>query len=141
VQLPSGDAIAQWFTRAGWLRERTDAGLLEATLRAAADLVLQTSSVLDPDGWQPARRTVRQSHGMRWELEVDDAVAGLIAGCAEPAPVWLVLQLLAAATGTPAEAVGQALLPVLRDLIQRGFLLPVPDGRARPTRDDPLAVG
>jgi hypothetical protein len=71
---------------------------------------------------------VRQSHGLRWELEVDEAVAGLIAGCADPAPLPPLLQLLAAANGVSTEAVGQAVLPVLRDLIERGFLVPVPDG-------------
>jgi hypothetical protein len=115
---------------------------LAATLRATPDLVLQTSSVLDPAGWRPARCTVRQSHGLRWELEVDEAVAGLIAGCAEPAPPQPLLQLLAAATGASTEAVGQALLPVLRDLIERGFLLPgVPAGfEIVPNVSDP-AVG
>jgi len=128
VQQPSGDAIAQWFDRVAWLRGRTDRQLLSATVQAAPDLVLQTSSVLDPAGWRSARCTVRQSHGLRWELEVDEAVAGLIAGCADPVSLQPLLQLLAVATGASLEAVGQALLPVLRDLIERGFLRPVPAG-------------
>jgi methylase of polypeptide subunit release factors len=125
VQQPSGDAIGQWFDRAAWLREHTDRDLLTATVQAAPDLVLQTGAVLDPAGWQSVRCTVRQSHGLRWELEVDEAVAGLIAGCANPAPLQPRLELLAAATGASLAAVGDALLPVLRDLIERGFLLPV----------------
>lgn len=145
VQQPSGGAIAQWFDRAAWLRDRTDRDLLAATVQAGPDLVLGTSSVLDPAGWRSARRTVRQSHGLRWELEVDEAVAGLIAGCAEPAPLRPLLQLLAAAHDASVEAVGDALLPVLRDLIERGFLIPVPDPavpsppvRNLPMPDEPI---
>lgn len=60
-----------------------------------------------------------------WGLEVDEAVAAVLAGCLNPVPLRLVLELAAAALDIGVDALGDALLPVVRDLVERGFLLPV----------------
>jgi methylase of polypeptide subunit release factors len=123
-QPPIGAAVAAWFDRRGWL---AGADLLAARLVADAGLVLTTRSLLgtgEQAGWQPALSTVSQSGGMRWELEVDEAVAMLIAACTGEVPAGAILRLIAATAGLPAEQVIEALLPVLRDLIGRGLLVP-----------------
>jgi hypothetical protein len=123
-QPPIGACIAGWFDRQAWL---AGADLLAGRLVADPGLVLTTQSLLgdgEQAGWQPARSTLGQSGGLRWELEVDEAVAMLVAACTGEVTTGLALRLIASATGLPAEDVIEALLPVLRDLIGRGFLIP-----------------
>lgn len=123
-QPPIGDAVAAWFDRRAWL---AGADLLATRLVAAPGLVLTTRSMLGGGaeaGWQPALTTLGQTGGMRWELEVDEAVAMLVAACSGQVPAGVVLRLIASATGLPAEQVIEALLPVLRDLVGRGLLVP-----------------
>lgn len=122
-QTPVGGTIDAWFGRRAWL---AGADLLAARLVAADDLVLTTRSLLggeDP-GWQPALSTLSQSGGLRWELEVDEAVAMLVAACTGDIPAGVALRLIASSADLPADRVVQALLPVLRDLVGRGFLVP-----------------
>ncbi len=121
-QQPIGPAVRKWFDRAAWLAAGE---LLTARLAPAADLVLESRSVLGGDGWQPAMTLLRQSHGMRWELEIDEAVSALIAASSAALPLGVLLELVAAAVQQPAEPVIAALLPVVADLVERGFLLPV----------------
>jgi methylase of polypeptide subunit release factors len=124
VEQPIGPDIGKWFDRAAWLRSRSDQTLLASTVMAAADLVHAQQSKLSDDGWQPALTQLRQSHGMRWELEIDEAVAALVAACQMALPLRVVVSLIATAVGEPEAAVVDALLPVVRDLVRRGFLLP-----------------
>jgi hypothetical protein len=102
-----------------------NADLPQARLSPAADLVLESRSLISPAaGWQPALSTLRQSHGMRWELEVDEVVAALVAASSQRLPLAVLLELIAASVDAPVDAVSDALLPVVRDLVERGFLLP-----------------
>ena len=124
-QPPAGPAIAGWFDRRGWL---AGADLLAARLVAAPDLVLTTRSLLgtaEEPGWQPALSLLGQAGGLRWEVEVDEAVAMLVAACTGQVPVGVLLRLIAESTGLSSDDVIEALLPVLRDLVGRGFLVPV----------------
>lgn len=119
-QHPIGPTIAQWFDRAAWL---AGADLLSARLVAAPELVLESRALIGPAGWQPALTVLRQSHGMRWELAVDEAVSALVAACSRAVPLAVLLELVALAVQAPVAEVRQALLPVVHDLIERGFLL------------------
>jgi hypothetical protein len=124
-QRPIGAAIEDWFLRNEWLQRTSTADLLATRLVAAPELVRTTHSLITAEGWQPALVQLRQSGGLRWELEVDDAVAALVAACTGEAQLGVVLSVLAAAVSAAAEDVTTALLPVVRDLIDRGFLRPV----------------
>ncbi|WP_375485927.1 methyltransferase [uncultured Jatrophihabitans sp.] len=125
VQQPVGAEIGAWFDRQRLLHDTADERLLGTRFRPAPDLVRTRDAVTDPDGWRVARDVLRQSHGLRWELDVDDAVAALVAGSDATAPLALDLAVLAASLGEAVEDVTAAALPVVRDLVGRGFLLPV----------------
>jgi methylase of polypeptide subunit release factors len=129
VEQPAGTHIQQWFERAGWLRAQGAEGLLATPLKAAAGLVLDDRSLLGEQGWKVAYSQLRQSSAMRWEIEVDATVAGLVAACNGTLPARTLLDLLAAATELPAELLVGQLLPVIEDLVRRGILLPEPVGR------------
>lgn len=131
VEQPIGGEIAEWFGRIRRLAEAGESGLLAARLRACDDLVLDSRSLLGAPGWQVAYSQLRQSHGMRWEVETDPAVAGLVASCRGTVPVGALFEVLAASYQVPADQLASELLPVVSDLFRRGILLPVddPDGR------------
>lgn len=123
-QPPVGAAIAGWFDRREWL---AGADLLAARLVADTGLVLTTRSLLgagEQAGWQPALTTLAQAGGMRWEVEVDQAVAMLVAACTGQVAVGVALRLIAEALGLATDPVAEALLPVLGDLVGRGLLIP-----------------
>jgi methylase of polypeptide subunit release factors len=121
---PIGPAIEGWFARAGWLRDRSVADLLDARLVAAPGMVRSSHALLTADGWQPALVQLRQAGGLRWELEADDAVAALVAACTGTATLGVVFSVLAAAVSAGGDEVTGALIPVVLDLIERGFLVP-----------------
>jgi SAM-dependent methyltransferase len=124
VEQPVGPAIASWFGRLDYLRSLGPSGLLGARLRPAPDLVLDERSLLGPEGWQPGFTQLRQSDGLRWEIEADSAVAGLVATLSAGLPVASALEVLASLLELPANDVSQALVPVVEDLLRRGVLLP-----------------
>lgn len=123
-QQPVGVAVADWFARQAWLTSVSMQQLLATRLTAAPELVRSTHCLLTAEGWQPALVQLRQSGGLRWEIEVDDAVAALVAACTGNTQLGVVLSVLAAAVSAATEEVTSALLPVVRDLIERGFIVP-----------------
>ena len=124
VQQPVGPSVAAWHGRARWLRGRSDEALFAATLRAADGLVLDRAALLEGTGWTDATVHLRQSGGLRWSVEADEAIAALVAGCDGTATLRQVTTVLAAALAADADEVAGAVAPVVRDLVARGFLLP-----------------
>jgi hypothetical protein len=124
VEQPAGAQLSAWVTRQRWLAAQSDTELMAAALTAAPGVVLDRSDLLEADGWTPASAHLRQSHGMRWAVETDDAVAALVAGCNGRTPLHRPVSLLAAALDRSTDDVAGAVLPVVRDLVARGFLLP-----------------
>jgi len=121
-QPPIGPAVDGWLQRSAWL---AGADLFDARLVAAPDLVLTSKSLLaGEDGWQPRLSQLSQSGGMRWELEVDQAVSAFVAACTGTVPVGVLLDVIAQMLELPSADVRVALLPVVHDLIARGFLIP-----------------
>jgi len=84
--------------------------------------VLTRHESLAEQGWTDVLAQLRQSHAMRWELEADDAICRLVAACEGNTPLGVVLDVLAAVTAAPEADVAAAALPVVRDLVTRGFL-------------------
>lgn len=124
VEQPSGAHLQGWLMRQRWLAAASDQQLLRTALRPAAELVRERTEVLEPDGWTAAVTRLRQPLGMRWEVEADDAISALVAGCDGARPLRAPVAVLAAALGRSVDEVAQAVLPVVRDLVGRGFLLP-----------------
>jgi hypothetical protein len=125
VEQPVGAHLPGWLERQRWLAAREDDALLRARLRCADGVVRERHDLLGPDGWSTELSRLRQWHGMRWSLEVDDAVAALVAGCTGTVELATPIAVLASALSAPFDDVARALAPVVRDLVGRGFLLPV----------------
>lgn len=125
VEQPVARHIASWFARRRWLAGHDDRALFDAVLRCADGLVRTRHDLRTDEGWTTELAQLRQPYGLRWELEVDDAVAGLVAACDGVVPLAVPIGVLAAVTGRGIDEVSAALLPIVRDLIGRGFLEPV----------------
>lgn len=124
VEQPAGADIGRWVARQRWLAATDDEELLDTALRCADGVVLTSHALRGAEGWQTQLRQLRQSHGVRWELEVDEAVAGVVAVCDGTVALRVPVSVLAAALGEPPDEVATALVPVVRDLTARGFLEP-----------------
>jgi methylase of polypeptide subunit release factors len=128
IEQPTGAEILAWFDRLDWHRRLGDGGLLDARLQVCADLVRETRSVLTDGEWSPAYSQLRQSHGLRWEIETDTAIAALVAGCDGTTKLSTVVTAMAALLDLPATDVATAITPIAADLLRRGILLPPADG-------------
>lgn len=130
LEQPIGPYLPGWVARQRWSVRTTDGELLATALRAADGLVLDRSDVLAVDGgWRPAVATLRQSSGMHWSVEADESIAALVAACDGTRPLAAGIAVLAAVLERSVDEVAAAALPVVRELVGRGFLEP-PDGRA-----------
>ena len=128
LQPPLGAAVDAWFDRAGWLAgpARDDGALLGAALRPAPSLALRTTAAPGAEGWGAADTSLLLTDGLGWEVDADDATVQVVGALDGTRPVGLVLDLAAATrddVGDPGAFHARA-LPVLRDLVARGLLLP-----------------
>ena len=121
VAQPAGPAIAAWHPRATWLSGLPDDELLGARLVVAPGVVLTRDEVISTGGWQPAAARLRQLGGMRWEVDVDEHIAALLGAMAVATPA-VAVAVLAATLNEPEHPVAEAVAPVVRDLVLRGFL-------------------
>ena len=70
-------------------------------------------------------RVLRQTAGLCWEGQVDGGVAAIAAACDGTRPLGAVLADAARTADVDPSDLARAALPVLRRLIERGFLLPL----------------
>lgn len=128
LEQPIGEHLPPWLARARWLAGHDDDALLRTALRRADGLVRTRHDRCDDHpggtGWHPELAVLRQTRGLRWELEVDDSVAAVVAGCDGATALLVPVCALAASLDRAADEVAAALLPVVRDLVARGFLIP-----------------
>ena len=79
------------------------------------------------DGWSVTDRVLRQTAGLCWEGQVDGSLAAIAAACDGTRPLGAVLADAARIADVGPSDLARAALPVLRRLIERGFLLPAFD--------------
>jgi len=110
----TGPELAGRLERQGWLRQHD---LATAHLVPAPDLALTQTAAIGPDGWTVAGQVL----GRAGQSTATDAIGvHLVAACDGRTPVGVLLAVLGAAHGFPAENG----LPAVRHLVERGVLLP-----------------
>lgn len=121
---PLGPETAGWLDRVGWLASRDDDALLDARLVVGPDVVLDRTDTPGEQGWVPGTPVLRRRRGPAWQHETDRLGAALLAGCTGALTLGELLQLLSVAHGEPIDPMVHAALPVIRDLVRHGLLLP-----------------
>jgi SAM-dependent methyltransferase len=126
VKMPIGAEIDAWFCRLSWLRDRTDEDLLNAYMRTGAGLTIESSmSTHKADSMEAeANQALLLSNGMQWRIECDQAMAAVVTGCDGRSRLSVLSDLVADAYGLSRGAIAQAVVSMVRDLVQRGILLP-----------------
>ena len=125
---PLGPHVGAWLDRVEWLRGRSDEDLLAARLLVAPQALRDVSSAPGSDGWATAGQALRLDEGFRWALPCDDATAAIVGGCDGRTPLRSVVAVLSAVLGEPEAELAPAVCATVRGLVDRGLLLPTPEG-------------
>ncbi|MGY2877170.1 methylase of polypeptide subunit release factors [Marmoricola sp. URHA0025 HA25] len=118
VEQPLGPEVTAHFARVAALEELSDEALLQTRLRLRADVVQETHGA--PGAEDPGRIVLRQQRGMRRARQVDTVEAGFAGASDGDLTVGQLLAALEQLLG--AEAVGDARLGGVRELLADGFL-------------------
>lgn len=119
VDAPTGPAIIAGMAARAWLADHGDADVLDVAWRCAPDVTIESHSL--PGAADPQVILARQGGGLRLTQQLDTAGAALMSVCDGDLTAGAAL----AAIGSLLERddVTTATLPLLRDLIARGFLV------------------
>ena len=121
---PFGDAVWGMFeTRDALDRMKDDSGLLDWKPRMAPGLALETTRTWSGEAWSDGSHWLRQAAGFRFQASVDAHVANMLRAFEGRKTVREVLEEVAGRLGVSFEAVAGGSLAVLREMLQRGFLL------------------
>ncbi|TXG92661.1 class I SAM-dependent methyltransferase [Rhodococcus rhodnii] len=119
---PLGDEAAAYFERVAWLREHD---VLQSRLRLAPATALERVSVPGEYGWDERVVRVHRGDGPRWQHEIDDLGAALLAGM-NPGGLALeeLIALLAAAHDLDCGELEASAVPLVHALVRHGIALP-----------------
>jgi hypothetical protein len=118
---PLGTQIEDWFGRQDWLATHP---VLDARLVRDAELRLAQEADHDGEDWAVQRQVLIQTHGLHWTQEVDPVALALVSGADGTATVRDQLGVLAAAFDTPLPLFEAMAVPVVTQLVERGYLRP-----------------
>ncbi|GAA0540950.1 SAM-dependent methyltransferase [Saccharopolyspora subtropica] len=122
---PLGPESDQWLRRVDWLRAHGSAeALLRARLVTADSTVLEEVSAPGDEGWSPVVHRLHRTDGPGWQHEVDELGVRLLAGFRGALPLGELLELLAVGYGENVEELSAAAIPVVRELIRHGMVVP-----------------
>jgi hypothetical protein len=129
---PCGDDILRAFEVGNALRALpADEALLAWRLQLASDVRLVQEWAPSASGWSVARAHVHRTTGLQYRGDIDVHGAQILAGCNGERPLGELLEATAAALGADVGAVEARALPVVRRMVEQGFLSPVTGGAGR----------
>ncbi|MRJ75352.1 methyltransferase [Aeromicrobium sp. SMF47] len=121
IAQPVGPAVAAWGDRVDALRGIGDVELLDRTFRQAIDLVQETRGAAGAD--DPESIVIRLQHGVRRVRQVDTVEAGLVGASDGDLTSGQILDALASLLGRDAGELRSTYAPVVRELVEEGFLV------------------
>ena len=124
----AGDEVAEFFTRAQWLRTNTPDSMLAATYLVRPSVALEKVSLPDTEqtvGWKDHVMRLTRMDGFAYTHEIDADMVSLLSGLSpQGLPLGEVVELFALANGVDSEELTRLFLPLLTALIQHGIVLP-----------------
>jgi methylase of polypeptide subunit release factors len=120
---PLGPEASRWLDNVAWLRANDDR-LAQTRFTVPPTVVLEEVSAAGDEGWAPIVRRLHRTDGPGWQHEVDEPTAKLLAGCRGALPLEDLLALLEIAYGDDGGIDTDAALPIVRDLVRHGMLVP-----------------
>ena len=126
ITFPCGDAIAARFARATWLTERggDDRMLLDATFTVSEDVRLRERRLASEGRWLLEEAQLQLTDGLRYSGSIDLPGAGLVAACDGTTVLGELVRRLAAAIDADPDEITPQVLPIVRRLVEQGFLTP-----------------
>ncbi len=122
VAQPLGPEVAAWGVRVDALAGLDDDALLAARLVRADDVVQETYG--EPGAEDPERIVLRRGRGVRRARPVDTVEAALVGACDGDLMLGQVLDALAGLLDHDPAALRAERLPVVRELVEEGWLTP-----------------
>lgn len=116
-----GEEVVAHFAR----RTALEGDLLAARLRLRDDVRLHQVASRAADGWEVTSQVLQQEAGLRWGGGVDGYGATLLAACDGAVPLGALVSFLASSAGLATDEVVGEVLPVVRRLVEQGYLVPV----------------
>ncbi|WP_309113744.1 methyltransferase [Saccharothrix sp.] len=121
---PLGPESAAWLDRVEWLRTHDNDALLATRFTVPETVLLEEVSAPAEDGWASVVRRLHRTDGPGWQHELDETAARLLAGFRGALPLEDLITLLAYANDLSAEDLAHAALPVVRELVRHGMVVP-----------------
>ncbi|RVW03513.1 DUF7782 domain-containing protein [Rhodococcus spongiicola] len=119
---PLGDEALAYFDRLAWLR---DNDVLSARFEVRTETALERVYLPDEDGWRQVVARVHRGHGPRWQHEVDDLAAALLAGMRPNGlPLEDLVTLLACAHDEDEESLAATAVLLVHSLVRHGLIEP-----------------
>jgi methylase of polypeptide subunit release factors len=115
-----GEEVVAHFAR----RDALATDLLDTSWRLRDDVRLHQVASRDDDGWLVESQLLQQYAGLCWSGGVDEHGAALLAACDGTMPLRTLFSLLAAGAGIDESEAVESGLPVVRRLVEQGFLVP-----------------
>ncbi|MDT7537317.1 MAG: hypothetical protein QOI82_902 [Actinomycetota bacterium] len=115
-----GEEVVDHFAR----RDALAGDLLDVCWRLRDDVRLHQVAARDEDGWAVETQRLQQAAGLRWSGGTDEHGAALLAACDGTMPLRTLFSLLAAGAGIAESEAVETGLPVVRRLVEQGFLVP-----------------
>jgi predicted RNA methylase len=125
IAYPSGDDVEGLVELRTFLRSLpTERGLLDAHLKLAPNVKLDQICEVENGAWHPASGRVRRIGGLEFSGALDGPSAAALARWDGTRPLKDYLRELATALNRDFEPLIPTALPIIRRLVEQGFLLP-----------------
>lgn len=122
---PFGDMLALGFELRDFLdAHRNDEDMMREKFRVSPDLRLDQVCVPDAGRWRVGAAQFHLLRGLEFKGNIDAHVAGLVARCDGTRELGELIRDAAQSLGADPAKVAAAFLTVIRQLIERGFILP-----------------
>ena len=130
---PCGDSVAMGFDLTDFLEaHKDDSALLDSRLRVSSDVRLEQTWAASIEQWQEVAAQLYLARGFAFAGNVDSLVAQLVLRSDGRRRLGDLLAELAVALETDLNGVVAGACSIVRQLVQRGFLLPLHIGPVTP---------